>query len=60
MTGLVDLADTPGGGTLFTWYARHANAQATAQHRELGREVGWNAATDQLDALAQTLGPSQL
>jgi uncharacterized protein YndB with AHSA1/START domain/uncharacterized glyoxalase superfamily protein PhnB len=55
MTGVVELADASGGGTHFTWSARHANAQATAQHREMGWEVGWNAATDQLDALAQTL-----
>jgi uncharacterized protein YndB with AHSA1/START domain len=55
MTGVVELADALGSGTHFTWSARHANAQATAQHREMGWEVGWSAATDQLDALAQTL-----
>lgn len=55
MTGVVELADAPGGGTRFTWSARHANAQTLEQHRAMGWEPGWNAATDQLDALARTL-----
>jgi uncharacterized glyoxalase superfamily protein PhnB/uncharacterized protein YndB with AHSA1/START domain len=59
MTGVVELADASDGGTHFTWSARHANAQASAQHREMGWEAGWNAATDQLVALAQTLKPSR-
>jgi uncharacterized protein YndB with AHSA1/START domain/uncharacterized glyoxalase superfamily protein PhnB len=55
MTGVVVLDDAPGGGTRFTWSARHASAQAAARHREMGWEAGWNAAADQLDALAQAL-----
>ncbi len=56
MTGVVVLDDAPDGGTRLSWSARHANAQATARHREMGWEAGWNAAVDQLDALAQSLG----
>jgi hypothetical protein len=37
--------------------ARHASAQTLAQHREMGWEVGWNAAADQLEALAQSQSP---
>jgi uncharacterized protein YndB with AHSA1/START domain len=55
MTGVVELADAPGGGTQFTWTARHANAQTMEQHLAMGWELGWNAATDQLDALALTV-----
>jgi uncharacterized protein YbaA (DUF1428 family) len=42
-----------------TWSARHATAEAKAKHLEMGWEAGWNAATDQLDALAQTLVPTE-
>lgn len=55
MTGVVVLEDAPHGQTQLTWSARHANAEATARHREMGWEAGWNTAVDQLDALAQTL-----
>ena len=55
MTGVVELEDAPGGHTKPTSAARHANAEATAKHREMGWEAGWNAAADQLEALAQTL-----
>jgi uncharacterized protein YndB with AHSA1/START domain/uncharacterized glyoxalase superfamily protein PhnB len=55
MTGVVELADAPEGQTKFTWSARHASAEAKAKHREMGWEAGWNAATDQLEALAQAV-----
>lgn len=55
MTGVVVLDDAPNGSTRMRWSARHANAQASAKHREMGWEAGWNAAVDQLDALAQSL-----
>ena len=58
MTGVVELADAPNGHTHMTWSARHATAEAKAKHFEMGWEAGWNAATDQLDALAQTLVPT--
>ena len=41
-----------------TWSARHANADTQAKHLAMGWEAGWNAAADQLDALAQTLNPA--
>ena len=59
MTGVVQLADAPNGHTHMTWSARHATAEAKAKHLEMGWEAGWNAATDQLDALAQTLVPTE-
>ena len=55
MTGVVQLADAPNGHTYMTWSARHATAESKAKHVEMGWEAGWNAATNQLDALAQTL-----
>ena len=59
MTGVVELADAPNGHTHMTWSARHATAEAKAKHLEMGWEAGWNAATDQLDALAQTMVPTE-
>jgi uncharacterized protein YbaA (DUF1428 family)/uncharacterized protein YndB with AHSA1/START domain len=59
MTGVVELADAPNGHTHMTWSARHATAEAKAKHLEMGWEAGWNAASDQLDALAQTLMPAE-
>jgi uncharacterized protein YbaA (DUF1428 family)/uncharacterized protein YndB with AHSA1/START domain len=59
MTGVVQLADAANGHTHMTWSARHATAEAKAKHLEMGWEAGWNAATDQLDALAQTLAPTE-
>ncbi len=55
ITAVVTLDDTQDGHTRMTWSARHASAEATAKHREMGWEHGWNAAVDQLDALATTL-----
>lgn len=55
MTGVVELADTADGHTRMIWSARHATAEARSKHLEMGWEAGWNAAVDQLDALAQTL-----
>lgn len=59
MTGVVQLADAPTSHTHMTWSARHATAEAKAKHLEMGWEAGWNAATDQLEALAQTLVPTE-
>jgi uncharacterized protein YndB with AHSA1/START domain len=55
MVGHVDLSDTPEGGTRMVWGARHWTDEATEQHRSMGFEAGWNAAADQLDALASSL-----
>lgn len=59
MTGEVVLEDLPDGATALTWSARHATAAATERHRAMGWEAGWNAAADQLDALARTIAARQ-
>ena len=55
MTGVVELSDAGGGRTRMVWSARHATAEARQKHIEMGFEPGWNAAADQLEALAQTV-----
>ncbi len=55
MTGYVILSDAPDGGTHMEWGARHWSEETKAQHEAMGFEAGWNAAADQLDALALTL-----
>ncbi|MCU0881297.1 MAG: SRPBCC family protein [Hyphomonadaceae bacterium] len=55
MTGYVILSDAPDGGTHMEWGARHWSDEATEQHKSMGFEAGWNAAADQLDALASSL-----
>ncbi len=57
MTAFVELTDA-GGGTHITWSARHATAEARQRHLDMGFEAGWNAALDQLAALAGTLEPA--
>lgn len=54
MTGTVELSDTE-GGTRMVWSARHAGEESLNQHVEMGFEAGWNAAADQLAALAASL-----
>jgi len=53
MTGFVELADTAPGQTHMVWGARHATEETRQQHLQMGFEVGWNAAADQLNELAQ-------
>lgn len=55
MTGYVILSDHPEGGTQMEWGARHWTDESLEQHRAMGFEAGWNAAADQLDALAASL-----
>jgi uncharacterized protein YndB with AHSA1/START domain/uncharacterized glyoxalase superfamily protein PhnB len=55
MTGVVELSDTPDGGTRLVWSARHAGAEARERHRAMGWEQGWNAAVDQLEETARAL-----
>jgi len=43
------------GGTRYTATARHWTAEARDQHAAMGFDAGWNAATDQLEALAKGL-----
>ena len=54
MVGHVTLTDD-GDGTRMVWGARHWTTQARDRHLAMGYEAGWNAAADQLDALAQSL-----
>jgi uncharacterized protein YndB with AHSA1/START domain len=55
MTGFVELSDASGGGSTMVWGARHWTDEAMEQHRSMGFEAGWNAAADQLGALAESL-----
>lgn len=55
MVGVVELSDTPDGGTLMRWSARHWRDEDVEAHRSMGFEAGWNAAADQLAALLVTL-----
>ena len=55
MTGVVELSDSGDGKTRMIWSARHSTAEAKQQHLEMGFEAGWNAAADQLDALARSI-----
>ena len=48
------LADD-GDGTRYTAIARHWTPEARAEHAALGFHAGWNAAADQLEAVAQSL-----
>lgn len=53
-TALLDLAPD-GEGTLYAARARHWTEEARKRHEEMGFHPGWNAAADQLEALAKTL-----
>lgn len=55
MTGFVELADAPDGGTALTWGARHRNEADVQKHLEMGFEEGWKAASNQLDELARRI-----
>lgn len=55
MTGFVELADQGYDKTKMTWGARHRTVEDVNRHLELGFEVGWNTAVDQLNELAQRL-----
>lgn len=55
MVAEVTLADAPDGKTRYVATARHWTAEDRKQHEEMGFHPGWNAAADQLEALAQSL-----
>ena len=46
---------TPQGRTRYLARAMHWSEEAMRQHEEMGFHQGWNAAADQLEALARTL-----
>jgi uncharacterized protein YndB with AHSA1/START domain len=54
MTGVVTFADEL-GKTRYTATARHWSKEDCATHEQMGFEAGWNAATDQLEALVREL-----
>lgn len=56
MVGFVELRDAPDGKTEMTWGARHWTEADRDQHLAMGFQAGWNAAADQLNQLAQSLG----
>jgi uncharacterized protein YndB with AHSA1/START domain len=55
IVGFVEFSDHPEGGTKMVWGARHWTDEARQQHEKMGFHAGWNAAADQLDALAKTM-----
>lgn len=55
MVGEIALSDAPGGKTRYLATSRHWNAEDRKNHEEMGFYPGWNAAADQLEALAKTL-----
>ncbi len=52
MIGIWEIAPE-GDGTRYTASARHWTEEAMRQHAEMGFESGWNACTDQLQALCE-------
>lgn len=54
MTAIVTFADED-GGTRYRAVVRHWSEEARKRHEEMGFHPGWNAAADQLQALAKTL-----
>ncbi len=53
-TGIISFADE-GAGTRYVARALHWTAEDKTRHEEMGFHQGWNAAADQLEALAKTL-----
>jgi uncharacterized protein YndB with AHSA1/START domain len=52
MTAIVTIEPTPGGGTKYTATALHADPSGRGKHEAMGFHFGWNAAFDQLVAMA--------
>lgn len=52
MTAVIELAPTSSGGTTYTATVLHADAKSRETHEAMGFHAGWNAAFDQLVALA--------
>ena len=54
MVGTITFADEA-GGTRYTAHVQHWSVADREQHEQMGFHQGWNAATDQLEALVATL-----
>lgn len=55
MTAEVTFEDAPGGKTRYRAVARHWNAEAKAQHEQMGFHTGWTQCAKQLEELARSL-----
>ncbi len=55
MTSYVSFEPLPGGGTRYRAVACHPSTEKKQEHEAMGFDAGWNAALDQLVALAATL-----
>lgn len=55
MTAIITLEDTPEGHTRYVAKALHWSVETRQQHEQMGFHEGWGIATDQLEALAQSL-----
>ncbi len=55
MTGFVEFTAINNAQTKMIWGAFHKSDEDLRQHLEMGFEVGWNAAADQLNELASEL-----
>ncbi|WP_298327194.1 SRPBCC family protein [Asticcacaulis sp.] len=55
MTAIITLEDTPEGHTRYVAKALHWSVETRKQHEQMGFHEGWGIATDQLEALAQSL-----
>lgn len=53
MTGILTFEDL-GGSTRYTAVVKHWTVEDRKMHEEMGFHPGWNAATDQLEALLKT------
>lgn len=54
MTAIIDIAPHGAGGCAYTATVLHADAASRARHEAMGFRPGWNAAFDQLLAMAPT------
>ncbi len=55
MVGTITMSGDGNGRTNYRAEARHWSAEDRKAHEEMGFHAGWNAAADQLEALAKTL-----
>jgi len=54
MTAIIELEDTPDGGTKYTTTARHRSPQTREAHEKMGFYDGWGTVVDQLVEYIQT------
>ena len=59
LTWCAEFTDESTEKTKMTWGARHRSKEDVKRHLEMGFEVGWNTAVDQLDDLARRVFAEQ-